>query len=88
MNFEKKKMGLVAKISAAIVLGVGFMVALPSVMPNSSVVSAEKITIDDNNFNEFYNVQTKTLNIPAIKDDDTLSYDLSEDLKNGRAKRR
>ena len=82
MNFEKKKTGLAAKISAAIVLGVGFMGVLPSVMPNSSVVSAEKITIDANNFNEFYDVQTKTLTIPAIKGDDTLSYNLSKDLKN------
>ncbi len=78
MNFEKKKMGLVAKISAAMVLGVGFMGVLPSVVPNSSVVSAAEITIDDNNYNE----QTKTLNIPVIKDDDTLSYNLSEGLTN------
>ncbi len=76
MNFEKKKMSLVAKISASImVLGVGLMGVLPSVVPNIGMVNAEKIKINNRNSNIFYCSQTKTLTVPTIRNNDVLDID-------------
>ena len=77
MNFKRRKMSLVGKVGAVMLLGIGFMGFSPSVAPNTCVVSAAEIEINES----FYFPATKTLNIPPIQGGDTIKISLSDDIK-------